>query len=45
MACGVIAYRLFGWPAWAAIGFAVAGPVLIDAAWVAVMALAFDVTL
>jgi hypothetical protein len=29
----VIAYRLFGWPVWAAITFALAGPMLIDLAW------------
>jgi hypothetical protein len=33
LACGVIAYRLFGWPAWAAILFGVAAPVVIDVIW------------
>ncbi|MDR0592742.1 MAG: hypothetical protein LBG60_05695 [Bifidobacteriaceae bacterium] len=39
VACGVIAYRLFGWPAWAALVFAVGAPVAIDLAWVAILTL------
>ncbi|MDR1443133.1 MAG: hypothetical protein LBJ02_12295 [Bifidobacteriaceae bacterium] len=36
IACGVIAYRLFGWPAWGALVFAVAAPLIIDTAWAVV---------
>ncbi|MDR2565523.1 MAG: hypothetical protein LBC97_05580 [Bifidobacteriaceae bacterium] len=42
VACGVIAYRLFGWPVWAAIAFAVAAPLAIDAAWWVAMNAAID---
>ncbi|MDR1188592.1 MAG: hypothetical protein LBK95_14265 [Bifidobacteriaceae bacterium] len=34
IACGVIAYRLFGWPTWAAIAFGLAAPVAIDVIWI-----------
>ncbi|MDR1635426.1 MAG: hypothetical protein LBS27_11035 [Bifidobacteriaceae bacterium] len=37
LVCGVIAYRLFGWPVWGAIAFAVAAPAVIDAVWWVVM--------
>ncbi|MDR0627771.1 MAG: hypothetical protein LBG11_11065 [Bifidobacteriaceae bacterium] len=45
IACGVIAYRLFGWPAWAALVFAVGAPLVIDVAWLAGLTMTGSVSL